>query len=808
MFSHDREQIKAGQPLQNSEVLRLLVEHAPAAIAMLDREMRYVLASQRWIRDYNLKDDILGCSHYDLFPEISDDWRKVHQRGLAGEISRAEEDRFERADGAVQWIRWEVRPWYGIDGQVGGLVIFSEDVTTGKQAKEQLRQSLLQYQSTFENAAVGMSHVSLEGRWLKVNERLCQITGYTREELLSMTFEDVTYPGDIEPDWVNARRLMAGEITSYTMEKRYIRKDERLIWINLTVSLLRDEAGAPLNFISVIEDITARKQAEDIGRDSEARFATLADNMSQLAWMADADGWIFWYNRRWYDYTGTTFEEMQGWGWKKVHHPDQVDRVEKKWREAHATGHPWEDTFPLRSREGVYHWFLSRAQPIRDSDGRIVRWFGTNTDITEIRDIQTSLRESEHRLQALAAELEHRIQERTSELQQSRDSLRILATELNLAEQRERKRLAGELHDCLAQWLVVCRLNLGRVRGCGLPPQAEQTVNETEAVLSKALNYSRTLMAELSPLVLQEHGLVAALKWLAEQFQRHDLTVTVDVGTAADSSLTDDCSILLYQSVRELLMNTLKHAQTNEAVIRLDQRSGELRITVSDHGVGFDIESVPTTGRMLSQFGLFSLRERMKTIGGYLDVQSQPGQGTQATLVLPTKSLKDTTSNIGAIPVYAAEQPNRPTPSSAHRVDTVSSVATNRRTRVLLVDDHAMVRQGLRSILEGYPDLEVVGEGADGEEAVALVERLQPAVVVMDINMPKMNGIMATSQIKTRFPTTNVIGLSVNAGAENQEAMTRAGASVLITKEAAVQELHQAICDAVKEQIRPKHVSI
>jgi two-component system cell cycle sensor histidine kinase/response regulator CckA len=116
---------------------------------------------------------------------------------------------------------------------------------------------------------------------------------------------------------------------------------------------------------------------------SEELFRTLADNISQLAWMADATGSIFWFNRRWYEFTGTTLDEMQGWGWTKVHHPKHVDRVVDRIKHAWETGEAWEDTFPLRGRDGQFRSFLSRALPIRDEDGSVVCWFGTNTDVTQ-----------------------------------------------------------------------------------------------------------------------------------------------------------------------------------------------------------------------------------------------------------------------------------------------------------------------------------------------------------------------------------------------------------------------------------------
>ena len=155
----------------------------------------------------------------------------------------------------------------------------------------------------------------------------------------------------------------------------------------------------------------------------EREFRTLANSISQLAWMADEKGYIFWYNDRWYDYTGTTLEEMKGWGWRKVHHPDEVGRVVEHIKVAFATGEPWEDTFPLRSKTGEYRWFLSRALPIFDADGKVSRWFGTNTDITEQRELEKALRASQD-------ELEQKITDRTAELSRINEILRSILSNM------------------------------------------------------------------------------------------------------------------------------------------------------------------------------------------------------------------------------------------------------------------------------------------------------------------------------------------------------------------------------------------
>jgi PAS domain S-box-containing protein len=189
---------------------------------------------------------------------------------------------------------------------------------------------------------------------------------------------------------------------------------------SIEASLSTVETGGKMLFTAIVRDITERKRAEDALRESEEKFQTLANNMSQFAWMADAEGRIFWYNQRWLDYTGTTIEEMQGWGWKKVHHPDHVDRIVMRIQHSWDSGQPWEDTFQLRGRDGTYRWFLSRAVPIRDADGRVVRWFGTNTDVTELRDVQESLRNAKDALAKSNQSLEAKVQESIANLTESR----------------------------------------------------------------------------------------------------------------------------------------------------------------------------------------------------------------------------------------------------------------------------------------------------------------------------------------------------------------------------------------------------
>ncbi|HEY6085731.1 MAG TPA: response regulator [Nitrospira sp.] len=391
-------------------------------------------------------------------------------------------------------------------------------------------------------------------------------------------------------------------------------------------------------------------------------------------------------------------------------------------------------------------------------------------------------------------------------LVESQSRLRALATELNLTEQRERKRLATDLHDHLAQLLVLAKMKLSQARRVpGLAPVSEELITQAQDVLSRSLSYTRTLVSDLSPPVLPDFGLPTALRWLGERMRHHQLTVNVEMTDDDHLLLPEDRAVLLFQSVRELLINAAKHAEAGQAHLSLEQRDGALRIQVRDSGKGFDIgqtaaaaaaDDVPS-----AKFGLFSIRERMRALGGTFDIDSAPGQGTTATLVLPLR-----------IPSGGIDDQSRHAEVAANLVDSIPNLVDQEPVdhalippadlkspiRVLLVDDHAVVRQGLRSVLESYVEVQIVGEAANGEEAVTMVERLEPAVVVMDINMPKMNGIEATVKIKARHPHVVVIGLSVQANSTTRDAMTHAGASLLLTKEAAVDELYEAIRNATK----------
>lgn len=240
----------------------------------------------------------------------------------------------------------------------------------------------------------------LTGTVLSWNPAATRIFGFTEAEMLGQSIRRlIPAERQNEEDEILARIARGDRVKSFDTVR--CRKDGSEIAVSLTVSPVYDADGTIVGASKIARDISAREQNQRALRDSETRFRMLADNISQLAWVADASGWIGWYNKRWYDFTGVPEGTTDGWAWDKVHHPDHVDKVREHFAACIASGTEWEDTFPLRRHDGEYRWFLSRAKPIADETGQTVSWFGSNTDVTEML-------EKEEQIRVLLMEVNHR----------------------------------------------------------------------------------------------------------------------------------------------------------------------------------------------------------------------------------------------------------------------------------------------------------------------------------------------------------------------------------------------------------------
>jgi PAS domain S-box-containing protein len=433
---------------------------------------------------------------------------------------------------------------------------------------------------------------------------------------------------------------------------------------------------------------------------------------------------------------------------------EQVVRTRQPYR---AYAKPF--TFPDAPERGVTYW----------------NWWLTPllNDLGEVQLLVLNLEDVTERQKAF-----FELQERARQLQQ-------LTLELSQTEDRERQRLAEVLHDDLQQLLAAAKFHLGllsnRARG-DRETQGEilEMAGQVREMLQEAINKSRSLSHELSPPGLSHNDLQEAFEWLAQQFQRkHGLTVHLDTRERIEL-LSEPLRAILYKAAQEMLFNVIKHAGVREAKLRLRRWGGSLYLSVSDKGQGFDAEEPGRTGG----FGLLSIQERVKLLGGRVKIRSARGKGSTFLIVVPDSQPPATRAGDRDRDQAARDRPTqekRQTSSPEHVL------------RVLLADDHKIVRKGIECMLVDEPDIEIVGQAGNGREAVDLAYQLEPDVIVMDVSMPVMPGDEATRQIKLHLPQTRVVALSMHDEARVMDRMCKAGAAAYLLKTAPSEELLAAI---------------
>jgi signal transduction histidine kinase len=395
------------------------------------------------------------------------------------------------------------------------------------------------------------------------------------------------------------------------------------------------------------------------------------------------------------------------------------------------------------------------------------------------RDLSIQYEEARKALQESRNQLEMEVQHRITQLDERASQLRRLTGELMSSEQNERHRLVRILHNHLQQLLASAKYRVASLLR-SKEPGVTASAQDIEELLGEVIEASRSLTAELSPPIVHESGLRTGMEWLAAFMDSHNgLSVQLKIDKEVDR-IDDNTKMLLFESVRELLLNVVKHAQVKSANVDIHENErGMIEIAVSDPGIGFDPSSIEHSG-----FGLLRIREQLTAIGGRFEITSSPEKGSLFRMIVP---LQGAPAAPRFIPNPAPVRPQ--IESSMPRAEK----PLNSTIRVLIADDHAVMRQGLFTALSQEPDIVIVGEAADGKMALERTRSLHPDVVLMDLGMPVMNGIEAAQRIHEEMPKVRIIGLSMYEEKERANAMFESGAVAYLSKSCSVDTLTSTI---------------
>jgi PAS domain S-box-containing protein len=582
-------------------------------------------------------------------------------------------------------------------------------------------------------------------------------------------FLDAVHPDDRE----RVNKAYSGSIqegrSEYEIQHRIVRHSTGEIrTIHQRCIHERDGTGAIVQSVGMLQDITERRQAEKELLEKEQRFRIMADGSPVMIWVHDAKGNIEFINMAYRDFFGVDLEQVRGHNWQPLVHPDHRESYTGAFMQALNDQKPFHAEAYVKTASGEWRWIESYGSPRLSADGKFCGMVGSSPDITDRKRAEENLRR-------LNEALEQKVAERTQVAKDRAKKLQTLVGELTLAEQKERQRIGKILHDNLQQLLVGARIN-SEILCRSVEKKHEKIAKTAFDLISQSIQTSRSLTAELYPAVLQQ-GLSASLQWTVRWMnENHGLTIDLQKDPDIEPK-QEEVTAFLYQSTRELLLNVIKHSGVKSARLKMacDEEKKQLWITVSDNGAGFD------PGAFLKNegtgFGLFSIQERLQLMGGRIQIETSPGKGATLSLIVPLETQEEKKDE-----VTAEIKTEDKTPKTGK--DKIS---------ILVVDDHPVVRQGILALLSHHPDIEMVGEADDGYQAVEKARQLNPDVILMDINMPGMDGIHATRIIRSELPCVRIIGLSMHDRQDQADQMIQAGASDYCSKDGSTDELLSAI---------------
>jgi two-component system, chemotaxis family, CheB/CheR fusion protein len=676
-----------------------------------------------------------------------------------------------------RWFIRRVHPYRAANGTADGIVVTFTDVTELRTNQQRLEMAL-------HGGSLGAWDLDLKENLAWRSPRHDEIFGYD-EPLAVWTFNSFlhhVHPDDLERTETFFRN--ASKELEWQHECRIRRQDGAVRWISIHARNVLDELGTAIRMYGTVADITDVKNAQVAIETHELQFRTLADNIAQFAWMAEPNGDIDWYNKRWFDYTGTTIEQVQGWGWTSVHHPEHLDRVIANFKKALESRSEFEDTFPLRRYDGEYRWFLTRMIPIFDDSGNVVRWFGTNTDVTEQKAIEAELDHARHMAEAanqaksdFLANMSHEIRSPMTAILGFADLLKV--TDVEEMEKVETIRRNGQfLLELVNDILDLSKIEAGKVTVEAIRFDPTRLLEDVCSLMTV-----RAVESGLSLKVIYENPIPIAI--------------------------TSD-PIRMRQVLINLVGNAIKFTEDGGVTLKLRYLDSDKQLCfdVVDTGIGISEEKQAKLFRPFEQadssivrryggsgLGLAISERLAELLGGHIQVRSKEGQGSTFSLVVDCVNDPDLVDCQGRLTLQSNGNNHTETTMVLNHRD-VTNGSGRIDIRALIVDDRRDIRFLTQHFVKQLGGEVLLAE--NGVEALRTIDAEEQAgrlidIVLMDVQMPEMDGFTAVRTLRERGFDRPVIALTANAMDSDRDACIAAGYTDYLSKPIDIQKLITAL---------------
>ena len=706
---------KAAASLKESEErLRSAFNQSAAGFAQADQHGRFMQVNELFCDTLGYTEqELLGRSLREIIhPEEVDLSMELFRRAVHEGRKFDLEKRYLRKDGEVVWVHVSVAPIVASSDRVDHVLIVFVNITQRKLAEEELRNSVrenIDLRSALDQHAI-VAITDRKGIITYVNDKFCDISKYSRSELIGQDHRIINsryHPKEFFRDlW---KTITSGSVWQGEIRNRA--KDGTLYWVDTTIVPFLNEKGEPQQFVAIRADITERKRAEALVRESEARFRQMADSAPVLIWISDSAKNFTWFNKSWLDLTGRSMQQEIGSGWMENIHPEDIDRFLGTFHSAFDRREPFTMDLRLRCNDGEYRWIFDHGTPIHDAEGGFLGYIGSCMDIHTRKEAEEALSEAARQKDQFLATLAHELRNPLAPIRNGLQLLEIAGSDEEL--QTTTRAMMDRQMNHLVR-LVDDLMDLSRISRGKIELRPEQV--DLASIVETALESSRPLIEN------REHQLIV-------QLPEETLVVNGD-------------AMRLTQSVANLLNNAAKYTPRGGRIeVQLAKKGREAVIRVKDNGIGIEKDHLDTIFEMFTQvnsdqrtdpggglgIGLNIVQRLSLMHGGSVRGFSEgKGRGSEFIISLPLIEATDVKKRAGT-----AQRSNG---SAAGK-------------RVLVVDDNqdAAISMGMLLQKQGHE----VHLAHDGAEAIKMAGQLRPDVIFMDIGMPMMNGFEACEALRS-----------------------------------------------------------